>query len=96
MIASAPEPSLQQTSPYIWRNSFLRTLGLFGPSVVWLAQGLFWIWSGSSNLGLFRPIAYMHDIQQSYVRAALYLLLGGCLLAVGLIRLMNKLNQKAA
>ncbi len=95
MIASAPEPSLQQASPYIWRRSFLRTLGLFGPIMFWLVQGFFWIWSGLSNLGLFRPTVHMHDIQQSYFHGALYFVLGGCLLSVGLFRLMNKLNQKA-
>ncbi len=95
MIASASRDTSSYESPYIWRGSFLRALGLFGPGFMYVLQGVFGIWSGALHLGLMGPSIRGHNTQSSHDFGILGLVLGSALISVGVFVLWSNFNGKA-
>ncbi len=74
----------------------MHALGRFSQTLVLLMVGLSFVLHGVSLLGLAGPTAHIDNAQLAHWRAAVFLVLGGGLLATALFALLNKLKEKAA
>ncbi len=96
MITSASEKAPRPAPSYDGGLGVLYALGRFSQSLVFLLLSINFILNGVSLLGLVGPMAHLAHPQLSNLRAAVFLVLGGGLLAAALFIFLNKLKEKAA
>jgi hypothetical protein len=96
MITSASEDASQPTASYDGGLAVLYALGRFGRSLIFLMLGISFVLNGASLLGLMGQTAHLDISQHARWRAAVFLVLGGVQLTVGLFTFVDRLKEKAA